>query len=213
MVGSRQKKRKTTRPIIGLIGGVASGKSFVAELLQELGCVCINADRVGHDLLDSPMILLRIKQSFGSDVIGPDGTVDRNRLGGIVFGDDESSKERREKLNEIMHPAIRASVVREICRLQESDAPPRAIVIDAPLLIEAGWESACDWIFFVDTPETVRLQRARERGWTESHWRDREQSQLDLEKKRRAATHFLPGNASQLELKLKLTRLLEQLDK
>lgn len=197
--------------MIGLVGGVASGKSFVSGLLEGLGCVSINADRVGHELLGNTMIKLQLRRNFGESIFCEDGTVDRNRLGGMVFGTDEEATARRELLNGIMHPAIRTAIVREISRLKNQESGPPAIILDAPLLLEAGWEASCDWIFFVDTPDAIRRRRAQERGWGEAHWQAREHSQMKLDLKRKAATHFIPGDADPEELNRKLQRLLNDL--
>ena len=131
----------------------------------------------------------------------------------MVFGGDGEATARREQLNAILHPAIRTAIVREISRLQQQVPGPPAIILDAPLLLETGWERSCDWILFVDTPESVRRQRALERGWNDSHWQAREQSQMKLDMKRKAATHLIPGDADQAELGRKLQRLLDDLAK
>jgi dephospho-CoA kinase len=208
-----QKKiaKSSVVPIIGLVGGIASGKSFVGQILVQLGCVRIDADRIGHELLDKPMICQLLKQKFGPEIIGQDGRVDRVRLGNLVFGPDDQALQRRAELESIMHPAIRTSAVQMVHRLRHSDPAPTAIVIDAPLLIEAGWEPMCDWVLFVDTSEETRRKRASQRGWSEEHWAAREKAQLSIDRKKQAATHVISGDSSPEILKQQLSQLLDTL--
>jgi len=208
MQNARSRRKKAKTPIIGLIGGIASGKSFVADILVELGCVCIDADQVGHALLGNPMIQYQLRKQFGEDIFRNDGTVDRACLGEAVFGSHEASRQALKQLNQIMHPAIHSAMVRQINLLQQQTPAPKAVILDAPLLLEAGWECSCDWIFFVDTSDSVRRQRARERGWTEDQWRAREAVQMDLNLKRKSATHLISGESEQAELRRRLERLL-----
>ena len=135
-------------PVIGLVGGIAAGKSHVSGLLQELGCALIDADRIGHELLGDLDIRRALKSAFGPTIIAPDGSIDRGRLGGLVFGRDQEHQTRRQRLEAILHPAIRATATARMAALQSSPTPPQAIVLDVPLLLEAGWDRLCDWIFF-----------------------------------------------------------------
>jgi dephospho-CoA kinase len=211
MIKKRRKKNLGKIPIIGLVGGVASGKSFVAGILQQLGCARIDADKIGHEMLDNPMIQYSIKQAFGPEIVAADGSVDRVQLGKLVFGNEAMATQRRRRLEAIVHPAIRASAIQQIRRLQEQSVTPIAIVVDAPLLIEAGWEEMCDWIFFIDTPEPIRRERALRRGWSQEHWVDRERAQAGLERKRQAATHFIGGDIDAETMIRQLSRLLDQM--
>ncbi len=211
MAKKKTSKKTSVVPIIGLVGGIASGKSFVGQILDQLGCVRIDADKIGHELLDKPMICQLLRQKFGTEIIAPDGRVDRGRLGELVFGPDAQAQQRRAELEGIMHPAIRTSAVQMIHRIQQSEPAPVAIVIDAPLLIEAGWEPMCDWVFFVDTPEQTRRERASQRGWSQEHWAAREKAQLSIDRKKQAATHLIPGDSSPEILKQHLSQLLDTL--
>jgi dephospho-CoA kinase len=112
-------------------------------------------------------------------------------LAELVFGVDSESEARRKKLEETIHPLIHAEAVRRLRGFKEQDDPPRAIVIDAPLLLEAGWEPLCDLILFVDAPRSLRLERARQRGWSEAEFDYREAAQRTLDDKRRAATNIV----------------------
>jgi dephospho-CoA kinase len=198
--------------VIGLLGGIAAGKSFVSRELQRLGCVCIDADQIGHDVLEKPEIIRLLRREFGDGILTVAGEIDRQTLGAMVFGKAADSQANRKKLEAIVHPQIRRDAETKIAAYLRSDPPPRAIIVDAPLLIETGWVSLCDYLFYIDTTDEIRLKRALERGWTEPQWRSRESAQASLEEKRRAATHFLPGDADPASLRLKLQALLQQLD-
>jgi dephospho-CoA kinase len=211
MLKDRSRRRRTETPIIGLIGGIASGKSYVAKALEDLGCVCIHADQVGHELLGNPMIQIQLRQAFGHDIFSTDGSVDRPKLGAMVFGDQAAHHQRLEQLNQIMHPAIRSAIIRQIGSLVHQEPVPKAVILDAALLLEAGWDRSCDWIIFVDTPDSVRRQRAVARGWTSEQWQAREAAQMPLDQKRRSATHFISGDMEPGELRRRLERLLTEL--
>lgn len=208
---NRNSNRRTV-PIIGLIGGIASGKSNVANEFQRQGCAVIDADRLGHEALNDSSNIKQLEAWFGAQVLTSDGLVDRRMLSSLVF-DSESpaARQRLELLENLLHPQIRRAAERQIAELSRTKEPPKAIIVDAPLLIEAGWVSLCDYLFFVDTPAEVRLQRSLERGWSEAQWRSREAAQASMEAKRRAATHFIGGQLSPIELQLRITELLQEL--
>lgn len=196
-------------PIIGLLGGVASGKSFVGAQMERLGCVRVDADRIGHEVLKIPTIRQSLRQLFGDTIFQPSGEINRSRLAELVFGIDLQSLDRRKQLEGLVHPVIHALALERIENLRASANPPRAIIIDAPLLIEAGWTTICDYVFFVDTPAETRLQRSLARGWTAEQWQAREAAQLSLEVKRQAATHFIPGDEPADLLRRRLDSLLK----
>ena len=204
----RQRKRIF---VFGLIGGVAAGKSHVARTFETLGIPTVDADQLGHRILERPTVARRIGQALGPQMLTADGKVDRQRLGKAVFGESPAAPAARRALEAIVHPLIRADAIRELEQLQSCSKPPRAAVIDAPLLLEAGWDKMCDAILFVETDEAIRMQRARRRGWDEAEFRRREAAQLPLEEKRLRATHIIPGNAPPDDLRSTLQRLLDQL--
>ncbi len=197
--------------VIGLIGGIAAGKSHVAKAFQNLGVPCIDADHLAHEVLGRPLVVRRLGQVFGEGILAPDGSIDRKKLGLLVFGKEPNANRSRAQLEEIVHPLIHAAAVQQLRALCESDHPPAAIVLDAPLLIEAGWEPMCDAILFVDTPFAERLARVQARGWTENELVHRESVQIELQKKRAHATHVVSGNADDQQLRESLISLLEEL--
>ena len=189
--------------VIGLLGGIGSGKSTVAGILEELGCRVSNADAIVRDLLDEQEISDALQSWWGPEVIGQDGRVDRQRIAGIVFEDPA----QRTRLEALLHPLV------EQRRQADFDRSPdaRAHVIDAPLLLEAGLQDRCDLLIFVDTPRSVRLERVLARGWTEEDLDQRESAQWPLDRKRDHAHHVLVNDGSPATLRTLTTDLLENL--
>ena len=186
---------KIARPVvIGLVGGIASGKSFVGRLLENLGAQRIDADLLGHEVLILKEVRERLVQIWGPNILNDQGEVDRAKIGRLVFGNSFNSVAQRKQLEAIVHPRIRSLAFERISAIRSWPEVPLAIVLDAPLLIEAGWEPMCDFILFIDSPREERIHRATARGWTESHFADREASQIPLDEKRSRATHFLDNS-------------------
>ncbi len=196
--GSMNMARPKTKPtVIGLLGGIAAGKSYAADLLRQAGAKLIDADAIGHEVLSQPLLVRRLTQEFGKEIL-MDGdavaVIDRRKLAELVFGADAESVARRESLETILHPLIHAEAIRKLRGFKEQLDPPEAVVVDAPLLLEANWAPMCDLILFIDSDYERRLARALERGWTKDQFDSREDAQLDLDEKRRAATHILKNN-------------------
>lgn len=197
--------------VVGLVGGVASGKSRVAQMIAAQGGAVIDADRLGHDVLQRPLVAQQLTQQFGPSILNAEGGIDRQALSRLVFGKTPAAETALKQLEAIVHPQIRAEAVGELNRLRKSQPPPAAIVIDAPLLLEADWAPLCNLIFFVDTPIEVRRQRALQRGWSSEHFDSREQAQMSLDDKRRASTHIIDGTADESQLRSTLERLLSEM--
>lgn len=171
--------------VIGLLGGVASGKSLVARQFVELGARIVDADAAGHRALRLPQVEAHARQRWGERVFGPDGHLDRARIAEIVFAPGETGRKELETLEQWTHPEIERQLRAELDRLAASGV--KAAVLDAAIMFEAGWHRLCDWLFFVDMAEAQRLAWAKTRGWTEEQWRARESAQQPLETKRQAA--------------------------
>ena len=180
-------------PVIGLIGGIGGGKSRVAALLAEAGAFVIDADAVGHVLLDQRPVRDLVVAQFGSSVLavatpGAAGTdvapaIDRGVLGAIVFGQPGALR----RLEAILHPRMCRTFERAIARTVRR-GQARAVVLDAAILLEAGWNTLCDRIVFVDAPRDQRLARlSAARGWTEEKLQAREAAQWPLDRKRTLA--------------------------
>ena len=176
-------------PVIGLLGGIAAGKTTVAEMLRRLGAEVISADRIGHAVMDRPETRRQVVARWGGDVVGSDGKVDREELGGKVFGDARELA----ALEAITHPLILAAMRQEIAGERRSSDLP-AVVVDAPLLLEAELDGLCDVLVFVDCPREVRLERVAARGWDADELDRREQHQQPLKAKREKADYVLDSN-------------------
>lgn len=171
---------------IGLVGGVASGKSRVAQLLVELGAGLVDADRLGHAVLEEDAdVQAALRRRWGDDVFAPDGSVNRAAIARRVFGESDAARTERQFLEQLVHPKIGQRLEAERLRLAAAGRP--AVVIDAALLFEANWRPSCDLVLFVDVPRELRLERARRRGWSETDFTWREAAQWPIDLKRQLA--------------------------
>lgn len=175
-------------PVIGLVGGLGSGKSAVARWLGERKRVLIiDGDVVGHRVLQEKEVQFWLRSRFGDAVFDREGNVDRKALGRKVFGTTPDLVAARVDLESTVHPRIRKEMSRQIVTARSS-GNIEAILLDAAVLLEAGWDDLCDAVVFVDAPEECRHERiVRNRGWTEEDLDRREASQLSLEAKRAKA--------------------------
>jgi len=180
-------------PIIGLVGGVASGKSFVAGELQRLGAAALDADQAGHDVLRLPEVIVAARRQWGEGILTDDGRIDRKALAKIVFAPAPEGPRQRKILEQLTHPRIGQLMVEQAARYAANDRV-RALVLDAPVMMESGWDELCEHIIFIDAPPPVRLRRAMQRGWTQDDFAAREDAQETLEKKR-ARADFVIDNA------------------
>ena len=170
-------------PLVGIVGGVGAGKSSVVRNVKSLQLHFIDADRIGHDQLTVKKIKDQIVKTFGTQVLDSSGNISRPNLAAQVFGDSSEKQEKRQQLNTIVHPAIRSEIRRQINSApQDADA----IILDAALVLEAGWADECNAVIFIDTSLEQRRKRVAEtRGWSAEELQRREASQLSLEEKRR----------------------------
>lgn len=182
--------------VVGLVGGVAAGKSFVAGRLASFGAKVLDADRVGHEVLTEPAVIERLAAEFGPEIVGEGGAIDRKRLAGQVFGPGPEAAAAKRRLEEIVHPRIRARLREQLDTWRREGCP--VAVLDAPLLFEGGWDRLCDVVWFVDAPPEDRLARALARGWSAEHFAAREDAQLDLDLKR-ARAHDIIANVGSAE--------------
>jgi dephospho-CoA kinase len=192
--------------VIGLSGGIGSGKSAVARMLQALGATVIDAYKIAHEVLDRSAIIAVIRKNWGAAVIARDGKVNRAALARLVFGKNEEL----EKLNALAHPPIRAEMKRQmqLARRRKN----RLIVIDAPLLFEAGLESNCDALVFVAAPRKIRVQRARARhGWNATELDRREKWQMSPLTKRRRSQYVIDNGGNLARTEAQARELYEQL--
>ena len=203
-----------------MIGGIGSGKSSVARRLQSLRPVAvIDADQFGHQVLNLPHDQERILQRFGPTVFENQfqpsqqpttSQISRATLGRVVFGSDAAAQDARRDLEAIVHPEIRSLIERQISELRRQ-ANVEAIVLDAAVLLEAGWNDLCDVVVFIDTPQADRIARVQAgRGWSAAELAKREASQWPLPRKRAAADAVLDNSNSVDDAAKKLNELLLQ---
>lgn len=196
-------------PVIGILGGIGSGKSSVVRNVQGLSLQIIDADRIGHDLLSDPDIQKQIRKSFGEHVFVDAQTIDRSRLAKTVFGDSEDKNTARSTLNQIMHPAIRRKIHSEIDAVS-TDVD--ALILDAALLLEGGWDTTCDWLIFIDTPQELRQQRVREnRNWADDELDRREASQMSIAMKKQRADFIVDNSGSIRDASVQMKQIFDSL--
>lgn len=178
--------------VIGLTGGIASGKSTVAAMLDGLGAEVIDADRIARDVLDSPEVCEKLRRHWGESVFGDDGHPDRARIAESVFRDPEKLKE----LNGWVHPQTREQMRARLDRaLRRGERG--LVVIDAPLLLERELDRWCDVMVFVEADTTLRAARAQSaRGWNAEEVARRETAQVQLLEKRTRADVIIENNGS-----------------
>jgi len=182
--------------ILGLTGGIASGKSAVAAELAALGAVVLDADQAAHEAINLPTVQQTLVDRWGENVLRPDGEIDRATVAQRVFSEDQTDRSELQFLEETLHPRIREQFEAELAKLTADGTA--VAVIDAPLLLEAGWGNLCDGLIFVDSPRADRLRRASLRNWTEQEFAKREACQMPIAEKRQRSTHTL-ANSGTLE--------------
>ncbi len=171
--------------IVGLLGGVASGKSLVARQLAALGAGLLDADGAGHEVLRLPDIEAAARRRWGEAAFDPNGRIDRARLARIVFAAPPEGPPERRYLEQLTHPEIGRLLERQAEAMAAAGTP--AAVLDAPLLLEAGWDAFCDRLVLVDAPRETRLKRALARCWTKEDFSAREGAQKSLDHKLKRA--------------------------
>jgi dephospho-CoA kinase len=185
--------------IIGLTGGIASGKSAVAKELGKLGAVVLNADAAAHAILKLPEIKQILVDRWGEKILLPDGEVDRKVVAELVFSHRPGGREDREFLEKLLHPRIRREFEYTLTRLKMANTS--AAVIDAPLLLEAGWDNACDVVLFVDSPHEDCKRRAETlRNWTAEEFAARESVQMPISMKRSRSSHVIVNDGTLADL-------------
>lgn len=214
--------------IIGLAGGIGSGKSHVAKVFAGLGsprCMVIDSDRLAREALDRPEVRAQLVQWWGEGVLrdasdtGTSATggsgreagsrvIDRAKVAAIVF----DKPQERQRLEGLIHPLIRQSREEMIASALKTEAPPEFVLVDAPLLFETGLDRECDAVVFVDAPRSVRLDRVRStRGWSEAELARREASQWSVDEKRSKAAHVVDNGPNAPDLREQARSILRMI--
>jgi dephospho-CoA kinase len=179
------------KPIIGLTGGIGSGKSFIAKLFGERGALVISSDDQVTDAYRDPQVRETLLKWWGPDVIRADGEINRRFIGAKVFADPAE----RKRLEELLHPRVHTA--RERAMLAATNDPKVvAFLWDTPLLFETDLQKQCDAVVFVDAPLETRLARVtRTRNWDAAELARRENSQWGLDRKRKIADYVISNPA------------------
>ena len=193
---------------VGLTGGLASGKTFVATELEKLGCHTISADRLGHEVLKRDGEAYdEVVSEFGSGIVGPGGEIDRKALGGIVFADPE----RLGVLNALVHPHVFRRQEKLFEQIREKD-PGAVVVSEAAIMIESGSYKRYDCLIVTVCPVELQIERYCKRdGASEADARTRLARQMPLEEKRKYANYVIDTSGSKDETTRQVGELFHQL--
>jgi dephospho-CoA kinase len=177
---------------VGLTGGIASGKSTVASMLRDLDCPVLDADTLGHELLEQGQDAYNeVVREFGREILDGYGNVDRGKLGPIIFADAQ----KRARLNQILHPRI-LDVVRKWFKALDQIGGPELAVVEAALIIEAGYNKELDRVIVCWCPPEQQLHRLVERGLTPEQAKLRIAAQMPMDEKRRLADEAIDCSGS-----------------
>ena len=193
--------------VLGLVGGIGAGKSRVTAALERRGGKIVAGDPLGHEALKQPNVIELVVERWGREVLDSAGQVNRRKLGAIVFADEEDRKE----LEAIVHPWIGQQLHEQLHAAKADPAVPFA-VLDAAIMLEAGWQAACDLLVYIHAPRNERIRRATAKfGWSPEEYAARERAQMPLTEKARRADVALDNSGSLEQLEPQVDRLLKQL--
>ena len=179
-----------TKPVIGILGGLCSGKTTVATEFAKLGCAIIDADKIAHELLEEPSIKNKVVDFFGERILDPQARVDRKKLGEVVFANGHKLAE----LNKLLHPGV-LERVEQLIEQYNAENRVKAIVLDMPLLVEVGMEKRCNRLIFIDCEQKIRAERAKKLGFGKNQIKIREKFQISLDNKASRADNTIENNS------------------
>lgn len=190
--------------IIGLTGGITSGKSTISKIFRELGAEIIDADIKAKEISEREDVVKEIGNIFGKEVINSEGKIDRLKIKEIVF----NNKEKLKKLNDLIHP----KVMEEFKKIKENTGKNDIIIFDVPLLFESGMDKMCDKIILVFTDKKIQIKRMLERdGITEELAEKIINSQMSLEEKLNKSQIHLENNGTLEDLREKSETIYREL--
>lgn len=193
--------------VIGLTGGIASGKSTVSNMLKNLGIRVVDADQISREVVEvGKPAYQQILSVFGDEILHQDKTINREKLGAIIFGDHS----KREQLNKIVHPAVRKEMLNGV--EEEKAKNSKAVVLDIPLLFESKLTHMVDKTILVYVDEKTQLKRLMERnGYTEKEAKMRIESQLPLHTKKDLSDEIINNNGTIEQTEKQLHEILKKL--
>ena len=179
--------------VAGLTGGIGTGKSTVSAIFEEAGAIIVDADKIAREVVEKGRpAWQKIVKHFGRDILLPNGNIDRKRLADIIFADPQ----QKDRLNRIVHPFVIAETERRLKKI-ERDQPDSVVILDVPLLIEAGMSRDLAEIIVVYVPETIQQQRLMDRDrLRETEALARIRAQMPIEKKKSRGTILIDNSAS-----------------
>jgi dephospho-CoA kinase len=191
---------------LGLTGGIASGKSAVAGMLREMGLTVIDADSLGHALIEPGQAAFQeVISRFGASVLDGQGRVDRGRLGALVFAD----RAKLDALNAILHPRVKAEIARQFAALAKDEV--KAAFVEAALLVEAGYLDELDGLVVTWSRPEQQVERLRARGMSEAEARRRIAAQMPVQEKLKFATEKIDCSGSLEETRRQVDALAERI--
>jgi dephospho-CoA kinase len=183
-------------PLLGLTGGIGSGKSTALAYLRELGAATISSDDIVHGLYSTAAVVERIRERFGDGVGDGAGGISRPALAGIVFADEAELR----WLEDLLHPFVREAVAAWVERQRKARPRPALIVVEVPLLFETGFDQRFDFIMLITAPDDVRRKRVAAK-LTDSEFRRRRAQQLPEEEKARRSDFVYDNSGSRKALR------------
>lgn len=192
--------------VIGLVGGIGAGKSEVAKAFRDRDWLVIDSDKQAKAALDQPIVRAELIRWWGEAILNSDGVVNRRAIADIIFKDPS----QRQRLESLIHPLVKSHRSALIAKAANEGAP--GVIVDAPLLIEAGSDKECDLVIFVDAPREQRLERVKAtRGWDDAELARREAAQLPLDDKRRRADATVLNDSGPDVLRARVRDLISRL--
>jgi len=178
------------KPIIGVAGGIGSGKTFVSRIFAEEGCLVINSDDMVRQAYKDSTVMHTLKQWWGKMVFDPTGEIDRSAIARKIF----NYPSERTRLERLIHPIVNENR-KHMMNAAAQDPNIKAYVWDTPLLFETELNKLCDAVVFVETPQELRLKRVHGRGWNADELARRENSQMPLDKKAQISDYSIANSA------------------
>lgn len=198
---------KRRKKIIGILGGIGSGKSTAAEMLGRLGCRVIDADKIAHKISEKKIIKKELQRKFGSGIIDKKGRIDRIRLIETAF----SSRQNAGRLNRIIHPPVLAEI-EQLIKKYRKEPHIKAIAFDIALLAEIGWTKRCDEVIFVKCSRKNRFLRGKEKGiFSRKKVKILEKFQISLDTKEKIAENTIDNNGSITNLKKQIVKIFPRI--
>ena len=194
--------------VIGLTGGIATGKSTVSDILENAGAVIIDADRIARQVVKKNLPAYRqIVDSFGESVLLPDGEIDRTALGHVIFNDPR----KKQLLNTIVHPQVRKETKRQLRRIEKND-PNALVILDIPLLYETGMHRNLSEVIVVYAPEHAQVKRLMQRDQiSEEDALARIRSQMPIEQKKSRATLVIDNSGTVKNTRKQTLKIFQRL--